>query len=151
MEFTNLVELLNNIGQNAVTQYKNKIKKSAFATGQLFNSVKYRIDITENGIKLSLTDLPNYYINVENGRKAGGKFPPIEVIRKWMIVKKIPDKPGVAFLIARSISEKGIKPKPYLREIKAEIKNNYNDDLTTALKKDIELSIKNINKNDNKK
>lgn len=151
MEYTNLVEVLNIIGQTALEEYKDKIKKGAYATGTLFNNVKYRIDITDNGVKFSFVDLPDYYINVENGRKPNGKFPPIEVIRKWMIVKKIPDKPGVAFLIARSISKKGIKPKPYLREIKTEIKNNYSDDIISAIKKDIELSIKNINKNDNKK
>jgi hypothetical protein len=102
MEWDNLKTTLDIIGKMARDDYKEKLKAGSFATGKLYNSVKYRIDITENGVKLSFVDLPDYYLNLENGIKAG-KMPPISVIQKWIIDKGIPDKPGLAFLIARSI------------------------------------------------
>lgn len=149
MELNNLERVLNEISIKVLTEYKDKIKAGAYATGNLFNSVKTRLDITDNGIKLSFVDLPAYYLNVENGRKAG-KFPPIETIKKWMVAKGIPDKPGTAYLIARSIARDGIKPKPYIRQIKLNMKN-YIDDIQSAIKQDLEISIKNNLKNDNNK
>jgi len=54
---------------------------------------------------------------VNNGRKKG-KMPPIDVIREWMDVRNIGNdltkeyqKRGLAFVIARSIKEKGIPPE----------------------------------------
>lgn len=62
-------------------------------------------------------NLPEYWKYVENGRKAG-KMPPIDAIKRWMLVKpvvpkagkngKIPTPNQTAYLIARSIGEKGI-------------------------------------------
>ena len=52
-----------------------------------------------------------------------------------MVARGIPAKPGVAFLISRSIAEKGIKPKPFLRETKVELKE-LTPNLIKALKRD---------------
>jgi hypothetical protein len=155
MEWDNLVSTLNIIGEASKTEYKSKLKAGAYATGKLFNSVNYRVDVSETGIKLSFSGLEPYYINVENGRKAGSKFPPIAAIQKWMISKNLPDKPGAAFLITRKIAEKGIKPKPYIRDIKIKLKENYSDDINRAFKLDMEEflnnKIKEINNDNNNK
>lgn len=143
MEFNNLTDILDTIGKISLQQYKENIKRGAYATGTLFNNVKYRLDITDTSIKLSFIDLPDYYIYVENGRLAGGKFPPLSAIKKWMISKNIPDKNGASFLIARSIAENGIKPKPYLRNIKLQIKENYTDDIRKAIEEDVKNNISN--------
>lgn len=149
MEYTNLIKILNTIGTEIRDKYKEKIKTGAYATGKLYNSVQYKVNVTDNSVKLSL-NLEDYWINVENGRVAGKKMPPISVIRKWMLNKSIPDKNGLAYLISRKISKKGIKAKPYLRQTKNEVIPNYMDDITKAINKDLKESIKTI-KNDNKK
>lgn len=149
MEYTNLIKILNTIGTEIRDKYKEKIKTGAYATGKLYNSVQYKVNVTDNSVKLSL-NLEDYWINVENGRVAGKKMPPISVIRKWMLSKSIPDKNGLAYLISRKISKKGIKAKPYLRQTKNEVIPNYMDDITKAINKDLKESIK-IIKNDNKK
>lgn len=141
MEYRHLVEILNRVGSEMRDKYKEKIKNGAFATGKLYNSINYKIVVNETSIRLSL-NLEDYWINVENGRVAGKKMPPISVIRKWMITRSIPDNKGTAYLIARKISEKGIKAKPYLRNTYNEVMPNYKAEITNALKKDIKNAIK---------
>jgi hypothetical protein len=142
MEYTNLMNLLSKIGEEGKELYKAKLKSGAYASGKLYNNVKYRVNVNDNKITLTLYDLEKYYLNIENGRKAGGKMPPISIIRKWMKFKGLPDKPGAAYLIARSIAKKGIKPKPYIREISAKIKQDYSDDIKRALELDLKEQIK---------
>ena len=149
MEYTNLIKILNTIGTEIRDKYKEKIKTGAYATGKLYNSVQYKVNVTDSSVKLSL-NLEDYWINVENGRVAGKKMPPISVIREWMLSKSIPDKNGLAYLISRKISKKGIKAKPYLKQTKNEVIPNYMDDITKAINQDLKESIKTI-KNDNKK
>lgn len=149
MEYTNLINILNTIGIEIRDKYKEKVKKGAYATGKLYNSVQYKVNVTDTSIKLSL-NLEDYWINIEDGRVAGKKMPPISVIRKWMLSKSIPDNKGIAYLIARKISEKGIKAKPYLKQTKNEVIPNYLDDITKAINKDLKESLK-LNKNDRNK
>ena len=63
-------------------------------------------------------NLEHYWKYVENGRKPG-KFPPINAIMEWIRVKpivphpmnnRVPTTKQLAFLIARSIAQNGIKP-----------------------------------------
>lgn len=140
MEYTNLIKILNTIGTEIRDKYKEKVKTGAYATGKLYNSVQYKVSITDSSVKLSL-NLEDYWINVENGRAAGKKMPPISVIRKWMLSKNIPDKNGLAYLISRKISKEGIKAKPYLRQTKNEVIPNYMDDITKAINQDLKESL----------
>lgn len=149
MEYTNLTKLLNTIGAEIRDKYKEKVKAGAYATGKLYNSVQYKVNVTETSIRLSL-NLEDYWINVEEGRVAGKKMPPLSVIRKWMLSKGIPDKNGLAYIISRKISKKGIKAKPYLKQTKNEVIPNYLDDITKAINKDIKESFKNNNNDRNK-
>lgn len=73
-------------------------------------------------------------------------MPPVKVIEKWMVTKGIPDKPGVAYAISRSIQRDGVKPKPYLREIKLKLKD-YNDDIKAALEQDLKVDVDKIREN----
>ena len=141
MEYTNLIKVLNNIGKYATHKYKESLQSSdTYATGKLLNSIDYRIDISENGCKLSFL-AEKYYLNIENGRKAGGKMPPIAIIERWLKIKGITPRVGqslrsVAYMISRSISKKGIRPKPYLNNIKKSLPE-FHDDINEALKKDL--------------
>lgn len=135
MEYKHLTEALSEVGKYVTDTYKEKLKSGGvYATGKLYNSVKYRIEVLENRLHFEF-EAEDYWINIEEGRAAGSKMPPVEQIRKWMIAKGIPDMPGTAYTIARSIGKKGIKPKPYLRETKVEIKE-LTPNLIKALKRD---------------
>jgi len=141
MEFENLINTLNIIGEKVQSTYKDKLKNGSYASGRLFNSVEYKIKIENSSIKL-LLQLEDYWIHIENGRLAGKKMPPLSVIKKWMLHKGIESKNNTAYLIARAISKRGIKPKPYLAESR-KIVENYNIDLQDAIIKDINITIKN--------
>ena len=144
MKLDNLEKKVEEAGKALRETYKDKLKSGGVsATGKLFDSVDYRLEVLEEHIYLYFK-AEDYYIHIEKGRKPNSKMPPIEVIRKWMITKGIPDKPGTAFVIARSIGIKGIKPKPFLREAKVEIKE-YETQFKDALLLDVEKYIdKNI-------
>lgn len=150
IEYKNMVEVLEKIGETITTQYKEQLKsKRTYSTGKLYNSIKYKLIYTDDGVKLEFV-AEDYFVNIEKGRPAGGKMPSITAIKKWMITRGIPDKDNTAYLIARKIARKGIKAKPYLREIQNKLPN-YAAELTAALDKDIRNSInKRINDNNNK-
>jgi hypothetical protein len=63
-------------------------------------------------------NIEHYWKYVENGRSPG-KFPPIDAILSWIRIKpvvphpirnRVPTTKQLAFLIARSIAQKGIQP-----------------------------------------
>lgn len=145
MKLDNLEKKVEEAGKALRETYKDKLKSGGVsATGKLFDSVDYRLEVLEEHIYLYFK-AEDYYIHIEKGRKPNSKMPPIEVIRKWMITKGIPDKPGTAFVIARSIGIKGIKPKPFLREAKVEIKEyetQFKDALLLDVQKYIDENIK---------
>lgn len=148
MEYKNLIEKLNDIGEFIRDTYKDKLKSGgSIATGKLFNSVNYRVEMRDDSVVVIFI-AENYYLNIEKGREPNGKFPPIEAIRKWIVAKGLPNKPGLEYLIARKISEQGVKAKPYLKET-INMMPNITKDLEMALKKDLELSIKENLKNGN--
>lgn len=143
MEFNNLIETLETIGELVRDQYKNNLRSgNNIATGKLFDSIDYKLEVTDNKVSLYFVAL-DYYIYIEKGR-AAGKFPPIEAIKKWMIAKKIPNTSGRAYLIARSIAKNGIRPKPYLDNIK-KLLPSFNDDIKIAIEKDVKEAMKEIN------
>lgn len=144
MEYNHLEAALIKIGEAIKSQYKAKLKSGrAYATGRLYNSIDYRLDITDDGAKL-VFEAENYYLNIEQGRKAGMKMPSIAIIRKWMIRKGIPDENNRAYLIARNIAKKGIKAKPYLKEIQSKV-SKYNIEITNAVNLDIKEALNNTN------
>lgn len=148
-QFENLERLLIQIGEKARDAYKNKLRQSnTYASGKLYNSIDYKIETTNTSVKLYLV-AENYWINIEEGRKAGSKMPPISMIRKWMISRGIPDNKGTAYIISKRISQRGIRPKPFVREIKDGL-NIYMSQIETAIRADItqQLTI-NTNGNNN--
>lgn len=137
MEYIHLENKLSEIGAEVREKYKAKLKANGvYATGKLFNSVDFKLTVKEREIELYFTAL-DYWINIEEGRKPNSKMPRVEEIRKWMITRGIPDKPGTAFVIARSIAKKGIKPNPFLRETRVEIQELV-PSIKIALEKDLD-------------
>jgi hypothetical protein len=62
-----------------------------------------------------IIEMPLYGLVIDTGRRPGAKMPPIEAIKGWCSVKAIDLK--YAYPIARSIGKKGIKAKPYIKEV----------------------------------
>lgn len=87
------------------------------ATGALSSSVEARA--VELADRWRIEVLANDYgVFVNNGRRVGAKFPPIDVIRKWLADRNIGNdlrtesqRRGLAFVIARSIATRGIPPQ----------------------------------------
>ena len=89
----------------------------------------------------------DYYAFVEKGRKSGGKFPPLNVIEKWIQDKRIrpenrggrlPTQKQLAFLIGRKIAEEGIKPGNYEINTIKELNDIYVEKTKDALDIDLE-------------
>lgn len=133
-EVTNdILEIVDKIAQ----AYKTSLVTAGkVATGQLTN---FTYEVEQDDKMFSIVfNLQDYWKYVENGRLAG-KQPPIDAIAKWIIVKpiipravrnKVPSVKQLAFLIARSIGEHGIKPT---KALKGTLESSYVQDLEDKL------------------
>ncbi len=75
---------------------------------------------------------------VEGGRRKGAPMPPVSAIRKWVRLKfgySGAQARSTAFVIARSISKKGIKPKPIVKRSFPKIVRLYRKNLRDANRK----------------
>lgn len=120
-----MIEVTNDILQviNQIADaYRATLREDGkVASGKLVN---FSTDIQQSGKWFSIVfNLEDYWKYVENGR-AAGKQPPLDAIEKWIAVKpiipkainnKVPSTKQLAFLIARSIGERGIKPTKALQ------------------------------------
>lgn len=125
--YTNTEAAINDFGEEILALYKKELSDAGYSTGKLYKTIKFKVK-AKNGNYLIELNLENYWKYIEYGRKKGAKMPPISAIEKWItrrnIVprpqtlangkKKVPSTPQLAFLIARSISKKGIKARPFL-------------------------------------
>lgn len=94
------------------------------ASGSLTKNIKSRVKYDGKWLEIILS-LEYYWKYVEYGRKPG-KFPPIDKIRNWILIKpilprplsngKLPTTNQLAYLISRKIATKGIKPTYALRD-----------------------------------
>ena len=120
METTHIEEVLLKYGQETVHRMAQKLSH----TDNLKNNLKPIVYDDQGGPALGI-EMPHYAQFVNDGRRAGSKQPPIEVIKNWAKEKGIPqfkDDKGKyisessrAFLIARKIGRDGIKPIPFFK------------------------------------
>ena len=149
--FENLTSVLNDFGKFLVEEYKdNLILEDVNASDNLYNSVTYMVERNDKTfeVKLSLAD---YWVFVEKGRRAGGKFPPVSAIERWIEVKpvlprpmsngKLPTNKQLAYLIGRKIAIEGISPKPLLQRSVDDVWNNMREFISEALAKDLQKEI----------
>lgn len=147
-------EVLHKYGKLIEDKYKQGLLDfDSIATKDLYNTVKYEVKSNGNVYSIVL-NLMDYWKWVEYGRKPG-KFPPIDKILSWVRVKNIVPKPYVledgrevipnerqiAFLIARSIANNGIEPKPILEDVISDIKDRLIKELLEVLAIEIQLLI----------
>lgn len=141
IDFTNLVNVLQQFGEELVKAYQDGLTDyDAIATHNLINNVTVN-PVTVDGDKIVLSiNLMKYWKFVEAGRKKG-KMPPVGAIEDWIIAKHIlpsSTRSGVpsyaaltptlndldvnkqtysslAWAIATHIKNDGISPKPILK------------------------------------
>lgn len=100
------------------------VADNKLASGSLTKNIKSRVKYDGKWLEIILS-LEDYWKYVEYGRKPG-KFPPIDKIRNWILIKpilprplsngKLPTTNQLAYLISRKIATKGIKPTYALRD-----------------------------------
>ena len=146
MEFTNVVQFLNDFGKELADKYQRKlVNDDSVASGKLLNSIKYIFKKNNTSFEISM-EMAEYWKYVENGRKRG-KFPPISAIMEWVKVKpviprpyngKLPTENQLAFLISRSISKKGIRQRPIFDDSLDDVMRDFENGLEDAFTKDVE-------------
>lgn len=140
MEYNNLTAVIDKIGKDVTSTYKGHLTKNkVIATGKLFDSVDYRIDFVNDKTFNLQFIAADHFINVEEGRKAGSKMPPVSAIKSWMIfrgIKETSNSDSRAWAISRSIAKNGIKARPFLQRTLTKLKK-YDKQLSDALAKDI--------------
>lgn len=154
-DWTHTQAVLEEYGQRVIEAYKRQLhSRGKPASGKLANEVTYKVKKAGTMISVVL-NLADYWIYVEKGRKAGGKFPPLGAIRKWIEVKpiiprpddngRVPTIPQLTYLIGRKIAEQGIPPtnalslsveavyQDMLTELQRAIAQDIQDEVTVTL------------------
>lgn len=105
-EIREFVDLFADLYREQLTDHNSSGKLSMFKT---------KIKVQNNHFLLQF-ELPKYWEYLENGTKP--HFPPVNKIEEWIRIKpiipdsrngKVPTTKQLAFMIARSISQKGTK------------------------------------------
>jgi len=130
-EFENIQDLLNDFRSNVIREAKRNLTRQN-TSGRLSKSLSSVVKESKNSIQISfeMEDYGFYQDRGVKGVKSGksldgykytNKMPPPKAFDKWIVKKGFSDKirdkkgrfvkrKGLAFVIARSIFEKGIKP-----------------------------------------
>ena len=141
---TNLRKQLEALGVEAVAILTRLlIEADKRASGELIRSLNFKVIQDVNGLLLSIL-AADYFEYVDEGRKPG-KQPPIKPIQSWVkkrnIVFRGLDDRQTAFIIARSIGKKGIRPVNAKQKMIKEIMLNADKVLKLGAIKDIEALI----------
>ena len=149
IEWKNTQRVLGEFAQELRNRYQdNLIRDGKIATGNLLNSVEYKVQYDDRAIRVEL-HLEEDYKWVENGR-GPGKFPPPDKILEWIRIKPIiPDDRGgrlpteqqLAFLIGRKIAEQGIEPGNQLHNAMDDIYPQFEERIDEAIALDINEAI----------
>lgn len=137
---------LDQLGQAYVKQMKEQLKKmDGVLTGQLLESISYVVKETSDGYTLQIL-MEDYGEFVNSGRRKGAKQPPPAAMMQFVREANIRPKPGqslesVAFAIGRSISQNGIRPRPFIDKGLSVVDKGLEDGLMDAFIETIELEI----------
>ena len=153
-DFRHTMKALNDFGNFIITNYKSQLEAEQMNNGELYRKISYSVSTVNSGWVISVS-LADYWKYIENGRRAGAKMPPLEVIEKWIDVKQIkphamtlksgktviPTPPQLPFLIARSIGKKGIPPKPLFKNSFEAAKQQFIQVIKDAITQDIKENL----------
>ena len=139
---TELVSLLEELGENVRKGYVNKLVRNGHPTTEntLATTASASVEVKGTTYIVSL-NLQDYWKYVEEGTRP--HWPPRDAIRRWIDIKPVlphPDKNGrlpspeqLAFLIQRKIAKVGTKGTHDLQETKDTILGYYEDRIAEAL------------------
>lgn len=153
-EFKHTMKALSDFGQFIVDNYKSQLEAEHMNNGELYKTISYSVSTVNSGWVISVS-LADYWKYIENGRRAGAKMPPLPAIENWIRVKQIiphsmtlksgktviPTIPQLSFLIARSISQRGIPPKPLFKNSFEAAKKQFIEVIKEAITQDIKENL----------
>ena len=149
ISWNNLQRVLGEFGQELRNTYQdNLIRDDKIASGNLLNSIDYKVQYDDRAIWVEL-HLEDYYKWVENGR-GPGKFPPPDKILEWIRIKpvipddrggKLPTEQQLAYLIGKKISEEGIEPGNQLHNAMDNIFPQFEEKIDEAIAQDVNEAI----------
>ena len=153
-DFKHTMKALNDFGNFIITNYKSQLEAEQMNNGELYKKISYSVSTVNSGWVISVS-LADYWKYIENGRRAGAKMPPLDVIEKWIDVKQIkphsmtlksgktviPTPPQLPFLIARSIGQRGIPPKPLFKNSFEAAKQQFIQVIKDAITQDIKENL----------
>ena len=148
------MKALNDFGNFIVTNYKRQLEAEQMNNGELYKTISYSVSTVNSGWVISVS-LADYWKYIENGRRAGAKMPPVSAIENWINVKQIiphsmtlksgktvvPTIPQLSFLIARSIGQRGIPPKPLFKNSFEAAKQQFIQVIKDAITQDIKENL----------
>lgn len=112
-------------------------------SGQLIKSLDYDVVETIDGLSVYIIG-KEYLEQVDQGRKKG-KMPPVKAIQKWVKGRGIKFKgqteESTAFIIARSIAKKGIRPTNVINKTKNRVLNNISEIIAAGYIEDLAATI----------
>lgn len=130
---------------------ENIIEYDLLSSYNLYNSIDVHI-VNEHpsGARSRLNvvlNLEDYWQIIENGRRPGKRFPPLDDIRHWIQIKpimpredntgKIPTEDQLTFLIGRKIARDGTEPKPFVSDSVEEMLQSFYLDIQSELESDL--------------
>lgn len=148
-DFKHTLEILDQFGRAFVNEYKSELEAERIADGELYRTVSYSVSSGTSKWVISIK-LADYWKYVENGRRPG-KMPPRDAIERWINIKHIiphpmtlktgktviPSIPQLSFLIARSIGQRGIRPRPLFKNSFEIVKMQFLTQIKEAVIQDI--------------
>lgn len=153
-DFKHTMKALNDFGDFIITNYKSQLEAEQMNNGELYRTISYSVSTVNSGWVISVS-LADYWKYIENGRRAGAKMPPVSAIENWINVKQIvphsmtlrsgktviPTIPQLSFLIARSIGQRGIPPKPLFKNSFEAAKKQFMQVIKDAITQDIKENL----------
>lgn len=153
-EFPNIEAALNLLGDEYIKELsKQLIQLDKVATGNLLRSLDYKVLKQLEGVYSLVITADSYLKFVDAGRKASGKMPPSKPIERWVVARNIKfknkkgkylTKESTAFLIARSLKTKDIKPTNVLKITLGNILNYKTKILRDGARADFENLVNSI-------
>lgn len=140
-DFTFLLNRLRGVGFNTVAEIRQELaRQDKVASGDLIEKTRFTVEERPSLISFQIL-APAHFENVDKGRRPGA-FPPVNRILRWIRQKPIASdisRNSLAFLIGRSIKEKGIKPTNIYTNAIDNLKKNI--DIPALLQSDIEKRV----------
>lgn len=116
------------------------VENNKYASGDLIKSLDFKVIQNVDTLMLKLL-ASDHFKYVDEGRKKG-KMPPTKPIERWIKQKNIKfskmDSAQAAFVVARSIGRKGIKPMNLLNRLTQNIIDKKAELLRNATQEDIQ-------------